>query len=488
MGDATWKPSPTAAGPAGLGLRRLAGDTGVYALATAAGPLAALVAVPVLTRELGPVGFGTIDLLLSLTTLAGVIAVMGMDTAAARSWFDEDTPGARRPAVVGTAVRAVALASCLLAALLALAVLVLGVANTGLGTATALAAFLTFPIISIQAMLREIFRLEGRRRWYVAVAACSAILGSGSAVVLVLAAGMGPAGYFVGLGAGALAALALAAAGSRNALFAPLDRAELRIMLRFGLPLVPASVAMWTLLLADRAVVGAFRGLEEVGLYGLGNRVAAPLFLAVQAFQVAWIPFALRVHRDARGQEPFVRGRAATLVLAVTTSGAVALVAFASPLVGILGGSGFDRAVAAVLPLTVAWVAYAGSVVGFLPFSIARRSAGVAKVTAACAAVGLVLALVLVPAFGFAGAAWATAVAYLLLGGLALRLGQRISPAVFDRRRLAGVGAVGAAALPAAALVDAAGGTFLARGAVWAAATTALAGLVLTAARGRGTV
>jgi O-antigen/teichoic acid export membrane protein len=325
--------------PASHGLRRLAGDTGVYALATAAGPLAALLAVPVLTRELGPAGFGTVDLLLSLTALAGVIAVMGMDAAAARSWFEEGRAGDRHPAVIGTAVRAVAAASCALAAVLALVVAGLGAAGAGLGVAAALAAFLTFPVISTQAMLREAFRLEGRRGWYVAVAATSAVLGAGAAVTLVVAAGMGPTGYFLGLGAGALVALVLAALGSPTTLRAPLDRPELRVMLRFGLPLVPASIAMWTLLLADRAIVGAFRGVDEVGLYGLGNRVAAPLFLAVQAFQVAWVPFALRVHRDAPAQEPVTRGRAATLVLAVATAAAVPLVAFASPLVEALGAS-----------------------------------------------------------------------------------------------------------------------------------------------------
>jgi O-antigen/teichoic acid export membrane protein len=121
--------------------------------------------------------------------------------------------------------------------------------------------------------------------------------------------------------------------------------------------------------------------------------------------------------------------------------------------------------------------------VGFLPFSLARRSGDVAKVSGVSAVAGIALALALVPPFGFAGAAWATAAAYALLGGLALGLGQRISPAVFDLPRLAAVGAVAAAALPAAALVDAAGGPVAARAGVPAAATALLAALVFTASR-----
>ena len=46
------------------------------------------------------------------------------------------------------------------------------------------------------------------------------------------------------------------------------SRRELGIMLRFGLPLVPAGIAFWGLALLDRFILQRLSDLEEVGIYG----------------------------------------------------------------------------------------------------------------------------------------------------------------------------------------------------------------------------
>lgn len=465
-----------------IGLGALLGDTAAYGVATLASPVAAIITVPVLTRQLGPEGFGTVDLLLTIMALSGMAATMGLDVAAARSWFDRGTPPEHQLTVLGTAVRAVALASSVVAAvgvLVILALLVTGLGGSGRQISAALVAFVTLPLITTQMMVREGFRLARRRAWFVAVAVSGAVIGSVAAVLMVVTARLGPSGYFAGLGAGAFAALAVGLAANHALLRTRLDRAGLRVMLNFGLPLLPASGAVWTLLLADRVIVGAFRGVDEVGLYGLGSRIAIPLFLAVQAFEIAWTPFVLRAHRDAPVEEPRMRGRAATFILAGTVSGAVALVAAASPLVQVLGGARFERAAAVVLPLTLAWIAYAASTVGFIAFSMKRRSPAMAKATGVSAVLGVVLATVLVPIFGFVGAAWATALSYFVLAGLALRVGQRISAARFDVVGLVMIGAVALLGLTASTAVNDDGAGSLPRVGVWLAVTLTLSVVAL---------
>ena len=48
-------------------------------------------------------------------------------------------------------------------------------------------------------------------------------------------------------------------------------------MLRYGLPLVPSGAALWGLALLDRLILERLDGLDEVGLYGVANRVASVL-------------------------------------------------------------------------------------------------------------------------------------------------------------------------------------------------------------------
>ena len=68
-----------------------------------------------------------------------------------------------------------------------------------------------------------------------------------------------------------------------------LDRRLARHMLAFSLPLVPASVASWTLNLSDRYLIAAFHGPAAVGTYSAGYTVGLAInALAISPFTLAW--------------------------------------------------------------------------------------------------------------------------------------------------------------------------------------------------------
>ena len=46
-------------------------------------------------------------------------------------------------------------------------------------------------------------------------------------------------------------------------------------MNRFGLPLVPAALALWAINFIDRLFIGAFKDQAEVGIYSLAVRIAS---------------------------------------------------------------------------------------------------------------------------------------------------------------------------------------------------------------------
>jgi O-antigen/teichoic acid export membrane protein len=73
------------------GLRSLLSDSTVYGLGVAMLPIALLLVMPVIARQVGPVGFGAIDLLTTILTLATVIALFGLDAGLVRSYHDPNT-------------------------------------------------------------------------------------------------------------------------------------------------------------------------------------------------------------------------------------------------------------------------------------------------------------------------------------------------------------------------------------------------------------
>ena len=73
-------------------------------------------------------------------------------------------------------------------------------------------------------------------------------------------------------------------------------------MNRFGLPLVPAALALWVINLIDRLFINGFKGQAEVGIYSLAVRIASVIVFLMTAFQLAWPAFAYSIRDDTAGQ------------------------------------------------------------------------------------------------------------------------------------------------------------------------------------------
>lgn len=463
------------------GLRSVFADSAVYGVGLVALPFALLVATPMLARVLGPDGYGRVEVLTTILSAASVVAILGMDNGVARSYFDYgyDQPEERR-IVVRTGFLAVLTLSAVLGLILALVALVLAqllLSKPGASSVAAtLAAFALLPFTNAVIMSREIFRLERSRRRYVAAGLIQALVGVGAAAALV-AAGAGPAGYFGGLILGSCVALAfcLRYGGffSRDRL---IDRRELVTMLRYGAPLVPAALATWVIFALDRALLASMRGLFDVGYYGLASKVAAPLFIGMNAFVVAWIPFILS-QPPARQLE--LRARALTAVAAAAGVGYVLVLLVAPSLVSLLGGPRFAASVDAVPGIALGWFGWGVAFVVATEFAVTRRTSVIAAGTVIAAVANVALNLALIPPFGFVGAAWATAGSFFLLALIYLVWERRTSPAPYRWLRL---GVIAAVLLAVSPFLFESGPASLSR---MVAATAAVVILVLVAATDR---
>ena len=68
----------------------------------------------------------------------------------------------------------------------------------------------------------------------------------------------------------------------------------LRLMVRFSLPFLPASIFFIMIEMADRIMLGWLSSVNDVGLYGAGYKVGALILLIVKAFNLNWQPFYLK--------------------------------------------------------------------------------------------------------------------------------------------------------------------------------------------------
>jgi O-antigen/teichoic acid export membrane protein len=184
-------------------------------------------------------------------------------------------------------------------------------------------------------------------------------------------------------------------------------------MQRFGMPLVPSALALWTINFVDRVFVSWYKGTAEVGVYSAAVKIAGVITFVMVAFRTAWPAFAYSIDddRDAKLTYSFVL----TYLLTFASWLALTLGALAPWWVALLTNPRFQRAQEGVPILAFAGAVYAGYTVLAIGSGRARRTQFNWVVTGTGAAVNIALNFWLIPAYGMVGAAISTLAAYVTL-------------------------------------------------------------------------
>lgn len=102
---------------------------------------------------------------------------------------------------------------------------------------------------------------------------------------------------------------------------------RLKVMLKYALPMIPAVLAYWIVNLSGCYFVQFFSSTSEVGLYQVGSAVASVVALVTGAFQQAWGPFAMSIHKQPEAKQVYANVLLAYLWLTCLISTALALFA-----------------------------------------------------------------------------------------------------------------------------------------------------------------
>jgi O-antigen/teichoic acid export membrane protein len=397
----------------GAGLRaRLTRAAAGALLARALGAVAGLAAAVVLSRALGPAGYGAYAWAAAWVLGLARPAALGSALLLLRSVAAGSDAAARNAArVLATRAAVVVGLTSLAAAAVLVGVFVgLGIVNRTLAE-TLLVAAPALPLSALGAIPQGV--LLGLNR-QVAALAPSVVIQPAAVAVLVGAvwaiAGRGPSPEVAGtaLAAGAALALVCGATLARRAL-PPGPRPRERVALGQGLaPLVPLAATDTALMLqalAGVALLGPIAGTSAAGRYAIAAQLTAPFSLVLAAVGASLSPIVAALH--ASGDRELMRRGilAASRVCALLgVAVAVVLVVFADPLLGLFG-AGF-RSAAPVLRI----LAIAGLVNALAPFNgtalvMTRNEAAAARAALFGLALCIALSAALIPPWGATGAA-----------------------------------------------------------------------------------
>jgi O-antigen/teichoic acid export membrane protein len=391
--------------PAG-GLRVLAGQSLAYLAGGLAGKALALITVPVLARLLLPAQLGTLDVVASVASAFSIVAIAGTDNAVARF-----IPTERSPSTLwASAFLAVAVLGAVLFAIAAVAsrpIAQLLLSDREQGGLIVIGLLYGIGATAFVALLNVLRVRQASRRY--AATTTLVLVGQMAGAVALAAIDAGIGWILLWWGAASLAGGAWILVSARPSIARP-DPGQVRRLLGFGVPLVPAVLG-WVLGdLAIRAVLAGNAPLQTLGDYSIANRIVSVMALLISGFSLAWMPFIFRL--SAHGNPAAQLRDAAVGLTSLLGLLAVLLGSFAPEAVAVLGGDAYADASVAVAPLAAGMLAFGLFSLLAGAAGLAMRTVDVAAASLAGVATQVIVALSAVPTQGLLGAGIASAAGY----------------------------------------------------------------------------
>lgn len=121
---------------------------------------------------------------------------------------------------------------------------------------------------------------------------------------------MGLEGIIVSLAVGYLSAdlyMIVASGMIKHYKISCFDKETLTQLLKFSIPIVPSSVALWVVNLSDRLIIIHFMGAAANGIYAVANKVPSLYSTAYNIFNLAWTETAARASDDGNPAEYYTK-------------------------------------------------------------------------------------------------------------------------------------------------------------------------------------
>jgi O-antigen/teichoic acid export membrane protein len=404
----------------------------------------ALVTIPLYTRHISPAGYGAANSLLTAVILASIFLRVGVGEAFIRFYFDDDDLS-RRARIARTATATVAWTTSVASLLAvvfsgALSRLILGYHDPLLIDCAIVGLWAFTNLEMAYAQLR----VDERARAYVFASGANVGLTVVFTVTLVVVANEGARGLLLGnFGASALVVLGLWWV-LRRRFSLRIRWADLRAMMRFGLPTVPADASVYALQVADRFYLFRSYSHAAAGDYSVALQFATVVFVVVRGFQYAWPPLAYSIESDAEASKLY---SLVTTYFVLATGAVVAAVALLGRwIVRLLAAPQYFGAHSALPWLALAWTLYGVYQVMIVITGRARVTSRNLPAAAAGLVVNVVLLLVLVPngglGLGIAGAGIALCGAYVAMLIVMHVLTRKLFVVGFEWLRLAQLTAI----------------------------------------------
>lgn len=366
-----------------------------------------------ITRIITPDEYGRTGMFQTTQSLVLTFTLLAVDQAYAREYMSTDPE--RRDSLLLNALLLPVSASLAASAVFLLLQKPLGLFIFGSETETA-AVLLTsamFPFMVLFRFSSMRFRMEERALLHSGLSILLKSLAFGLSIALLLAYEKSFRSVVYGMALAEILAGAVSAAMVSRRMtakrFHP-DRAVISTLLRYALPLLPATMIGWIFTSSDQYMLRALSGYEELGLYTAAHKIVAIVSLLQACFTTLWPPVSFRWYESRKPPAYF---DAVMWAVGLLSTGLGLGLLLCKDLVALVLGNAFRQSITIFPFLLLNPVMYIMSEATYVGIPFSKKTGYNIIVSAITAVLNVGLNLTLIPIWGGRGAAIATGLSYI---------------------------------------------------------------------------
>lgn len=384
-------------------VKNLLSDGIVYGLVNAFNKGLSFLIFPFVTRVLTTEEVGIIGIVASVASLFAIAAMFSMDSATVRFYFDYKDELTRKSVIASAFWLQLIFYIFALPAIVFTCLVFLSFKQHAAVIMVYLASIVLLNII--YAFGFGVARIRRKPVGVLLVSLSNSIVLMVMMFVLVIANKQGMMGYF----GATLIAFAVSAVVS---LLTLRERIRVRFfsrelskkMLNYVRPIVPGTIAVWFVENSGILFTGFIGTMASAGIYKVGYTLSQIVVLAIFAFQQAWGPYALSVHKDAEAKDFFALIFKIFLLFTVVLGTFLSL--FAKEMLAVLFPSQYAGAIDIVALLIFGHIASGLYYIAVMGLVIAKNMKPYGVISLVMAAATLFGNIALTNILGAQGPAW----------------------------------------------------------------------------------
>ncbi|HMO18892.1 MAG TPA: oligosaccharide flippase family protein [Oligoflexia bacterium] len=333
-------------------LKFLFKDTFLYGVSTSLSRAVSLITFPLLARSFSVEEYGLIDLFLFFSSFLAIFLVFGQDSAVARFFYEYKDEENRKQLISQSLAIQFLLILIVLPSVYFFSSAISSLLSVHEKAETIfLLNLLQVPCMVLVNFSQNLLKWTFSRKKFLFISLGSVFSYMMLIVIGILYLKMEVEGVFI---CALISQIVFGVTGIffiKKWLVIPKNFYFLKDLVPYAIPFGIICALSSFMPTVERSLVDSFLGATELGLYAAGAKVAMLLTLVIQAFQTAWGPFSLSIHKEADAAKTY--NVVLKVFAALVCVSVFFLSAFAEPVINILASDRFSGASIVVFPLAM---------------------------------------------------------------------------------------------------------------------------------------